>query len=98
MTGNWMIGATAAVLFGGLPAAANALPAGDAGDMKLAARQGSYVEKTASCWSSNGAFCVEPGENAYSRGYRHLQQPEDYRFGSRRWWRSMDREGGGGFK
>ena len=27
---------------------------------------------------------------------RHLRQPEDYRTGSKRWWKQMDRQGRGG--
>ncbi len=30
------------------------------------------------------------------RDERHLRRPEDYRTGSRRWWKQMEREGRGG--
>jgi hypothetical protein len=30
------------------------------------------------------------------RDERHLRRPEEYRTGSRRWWKQMDREGRGG--
>lgn len=30
------------------------------------------------------------------RNQRHLRQPEDYRTGSKRWWKQMDRTGRGG--
>lgn len=32
----------------------------------------------------------------YDRSERHLRQPEDYRTGSKRWWKQMDRSGRGG--
>ncbi len=32
----------------------------------------------------------------YDRDQRHLRQPEDYRTGSKRWWKQMDRQGRGG--
>jgi hypothetical protein len=33
---------------------------------------------------------------SYERSGRHLRQPEDYRTGSKRWWKQMDRQGRGG--
>lgn len=32
----------------------------------------------------------------YENGERHLRQPEEYRTGSKRWWKQMDRTGRGG--
>lgn len=32
----------------------------------------------------------------YGANDRHLRQPEDYRTGSKRWWKQMDRTGRGG--
>ena len=49
------------------------------------------------CWWRNGTrYCDRYHVHGYRGRYREYGFPENYRTGSNRWWREMDREDRGG--
>lgn len=97
---------SAALLVGGGLGAAQAAPS-----LPKTEAQPS-VQKAACAWIDGVRICGGFGGPGYANSYRNyygyghrgygyrnrLGQPEDYRTGSTRWWRSMDRERRGGFR
>jgi hypothetical protein len=91
---RWAIAAAAAVGVGALSTGLQAAPLGNT--KVRGADAALQIDRAAShCWWSHGRRHCGYG---YRYGYRYREHgyPENYRTGSGRWWREMDREDRGG--